>query len=303
MPKKKITPAKDLNDAATDIRDGGGLDKRTGKAVAGGAGGVAGAAGGAAIGSLAGPIGTVVGALAGALGGWWAGKNVAENVSDFDSHDDYYRSHFTERAGKKTKLTYERAKPIYQLGHLASLNPTYKGRRFEEIEPELRRGWTQDMSRQYGDWDTVRGFAAEAYNRGEERVITRSEEELAIGKRPVAAGEVQLRKTVETEHRTENVPVMREEVTVERRPVDKPLNAAGIEIEEDEIRIPITEEEVIVDKKPVVKEEILLKKHAVEDTKKVEADLRKERVDVDDSQIKTRGRKHTIDADEETRRR
>ncbi len=114
--------------------------------------------------------------------------------------------------------------------------------------------------------------------------ITRSEEELSIGKRQVRAGEVAVEKHVETEHVRESVPVMREEVTVERRPVsgDHALNAQA-QVETDEIRIPIMHEEAVVDKRAVVKEEIVIKKQAKQGEQIVEADLRKERVDVDRS--------------------
>jgi uncharacterized protein (TIGR02271 family) len=303
MAKKKSTASRDIKSAGRDMTDGSGLDDRTGKVAAEGAGGVAGAAGGAAIGSLAGPVGTFVGALAGAVGGWWAGKNVSENVGSFDADEDYYRSHFQSSTGNRSDFTYDRARPVYQMGYLASQNPDYRGRSFDEIEPDLRRGWTDDMRSQYGEWDKVRGYAAEAFGRGDKQVITRSEEELAIGKRQVQAGEVQVRKTVETEHRTERVPVTREEVTVERRPVEGSRAAGDIEIGEEHIRVPVSREEVTVDKRPVVKEEILVKKRAVEDTENVEADIRKERVDVDDNQTRNRGSKGMNSVNEEEGRR
>jgi uncharacterized protein (TIGR02271 family) len=43
------------------------------------------------------------------------------------------------------------------------------------------------------------------------------------------------------------------------------------------------EEVVVCEKRPVVKEEVVVKKRAVEETEQVEADLRKERIDVDKS--------------------
>ncbi len=57
--------------------------------------------------------------------------------------------------------------------------------------------------------------------------ITRSEEELTIGKRKVEAGSVGVENHVDTEHVRESVPVMHEEVTVDRRPVtgERSLNA------------------------------------------------------------------------------
>ena len=117
-------------------------------------------------------------------------------------------------------------------------------------------------------------------NRAGGEYLTRSEEELVVGKRARSAGEVEVEKHVETEHVTERVPVTREEVTVERRPATG-MTAGKAEIRDDEIHVPVSEEEVVVAKRAVPKEEIVIKKHAVTDEKVVEADLRKERVDVE----------------------
>jgi uncharacterized protein (TIGR02271 family) len=95
---------------------------------------------------------------------------------------------------------------------------------------------------------------------------------------------VLIRKSVETERVRQPVTRRREEVDVERRPVEGMAAGAGqAEISEDEIRVPITEEEVVVEKRPVVKEEVVIRKRAVEETEEDEADLRKERIDVDES--------------------
>jgi stress response protein YsnF len=45
--------------------------------------------------------------------------------------------------------------------------------------------------------------------------------------------------------------------------------------------MPIMEEEVVVEKRPVAKEEIVIRKHATEATENVEGDVRRERVDID----------------------
>ena len=108
--------------------------------------------------------------------------------------------------------------------------------------------------------------------------LTVSEEELAVGKRTVAAGEVGVQKRVETEHVRETVPVMREEVTVERRPVTGTGTAA--EIRDDEIRVPLSQEEVTVQKRVVPKEELVIKKHQVQGEEVVEDDVRRERAEV-----------------------
>ena len=108
--------------------------------------------------------------------------------------------------------------------------------------------------------------------------LTLSEEELAVGKRRVASGEVEVGKRVETQQVRESVPVMREEVTIERRPATGTSTAPTIE--EGEIRVPLSHEEVIVEKRVVPKEELVIKKHEVQGEQVVEEEVRRERVEV-----------------------
>ena len=114
----------------------------------------------------------------------------------------------------------------------------------------------------------------------EER-ITLSEEQLAVGKRERVAGEVGVEKRVETEHVRESVPVMRDEVTVERRPLSgtDALHAEGA-FQEEHISVPLTKEEAVAEKRTVGAEEIVVRKHQVQDHEMVEADLRRERAEV-----------------------
>jgi uncharacterized protein (TIGR02271 family) len=113
---------------------------------------------------------------------------------------------------------------------------------------------------------------------GDQR-ITRSEEELRVGKRREQTGEVRVGKHVETEHVREPVTRQREEVHVERRPVEGGRSAEA-HIGEDEIRVPVVEEELVVDKRPVVKEELVVSKETVTERDTAEADVRRERFDV-----------------------
>lgn len=255
-----------------------------GRAVGEGVGGIGGLAAGAAIGSLVGPIGTVIGAVAGAVGGWWAGREVAETAEGYTSDaDTHYRNHFeSEPATRGGFSSYDQARPLYQLGYVAAQNPDYAGRSFADVEPDLRRGWTPEMEKQYGSWDNARGTVSNAYDSGRELRMTRAEEELVVGKRQVRAGEVGLKKTVETEHVSKSIPLMHEEVEVERHAVGADsANRDDLEIGDKTIRIPLTAEEAVVQKRVVAKEEVVVSKHAVEGTKEVDADLRRERIDVD----------------------
>ncbi len=111
--------------------------------------------------------------------------------------------------------------------------------------------------------------------------VQRSEEELRAGVREREAGKVNVRKRVRTERERMAVPRRREEVNVERVPVNEP--ASEEEIGEDEVVIPVVEEEIVVQKRPVVREEIRVRKDIVEEEEVVEADLRKEEVEVEDN--------------------
>ncbi|HEY5086940.1 MAG TPA: hypothetical protein VII66_06200 [Gemmatimonadaceae bacterium] len=130
------------------------------------AGGISGVVVGAAIGSLGGPVGTVIGGIAGAIGGWWAGHSVADAAQEYTVGDDaVYRNHYDNSPIRLADRDYESVSPAYRLGHLAARNPDYHGRPFHEVEPDLKRGWNGVASKTHGEWETVRGYANDAYDR------------------------------------------------------------------------------------------------------------------------------------------
>jgi len=187
--------------------------------------------------------------------------------------------------------------------------PSYQKDRFTRDTETLIRnrmgiGSAQTTDRDFYDnalFDEGRFYGTRREGTEEERRIPLAEEELAVGTRPIQAGEVDIKKTVETQHVQKQVPVTREEVEVERRPVsaDHIAQAQPADIGEEEIRVPLTEEEVVVEKRPVVKEELVVKKRATESTRDVEADIKKERIDID-KRGNVRGR---VEGDESTRGR
>lgn len=130
------------------------------------------------------------------------------------------------------------------------------------------------------DDDRPRASTAQASGRvvGEER-ITLNEEELLVGTRTVSAGEVRVEKRVETEQVRQAVPVTRDDVSVERRPL---APGASLERWEDEegLHIPLVEEELVIEKRLVAREEVLIRKRRVTEEQIVEETLRKERAEV-----------------------
>lgn len=161
--------------------------------------------------------------------------------------------------------------------------PTYDhGPVTRELETETRRvfepGFTPEHEERFYEHEH---FAGPRRGVEGEQHIVRSEEELAVGKREVSAGEVEIDRDVETEHVREPVRLRHDEVEVERHAVGDGERGREARFEEEEIHIPLSEEEAVVEKRPVAREELVVRKHPVEETEEIEADVRKERIDVE----------------------
>ena len=151
----------------------------------------------------------------------------------------------------------------------------------QRFDPDFKAAVTDsDQSFYTGDLYDERRFYGRHLQDEDEVRVTRSEEELAIGTRERVAGEVMIETLVDTEHVRETVPLMREEVTIERRPIESAMAAGEARIEEDSVRIPLMQEEAVVEKRTVATEELVVNKREVIEEEIVEADLRKERIDV-----------------------
>ncbi len=177
------------------------------------------------------------------------------------------------------------------------------GRTIVTVRADNRYDEAQTILRRYGAYDIHnRGTATTASHAtatstssrtampaGQETAATAAhgakvqlhEERLHASTQPVKTGEVNVRKEVHTEHQQINVPVEREEVVIERRPVGE--RATGAEMRPEEIRIPVKEEKVNVTKEAVVKEEVHVGKRKVHDTQAVEGTVRKEELKVEET--------------------
>ena len=117
---------------------------------------------------------------------------------------------------------------------------------------------------------------------GDQASVVRHEERLDVGTQEREAGHARLRKYVVTDHETVDVPVEREEVTVERTPInDANARVDNGVIGEEEVEVTLHEERPVVQKETVAVEEVGLNKQTVQETQRVEADVRKEQVDVE----------------------
>ena len=114
--------------------------------------------------------------------------------------------------------------------------------------------------------------------------MTRSEEELRVGKMQRESGRARLRKYVVTEQVEQTVPVQHEEVRLEREPItDANVGdaTAGPEISEEEHEVVLHEEQVVVEKRAVPKERVRLDKDTVVEDQTVSEEVRKEQIEAE----------------------
>jgi uncharacterized protein (TIGR02271 family) len=118
---------------------------------------------------------------------------------------------------------------------------------------------------------------------GESRVIPVIREEVRVSRREVEHGGVRVHKRVEEREELVEQPIYREEVTVERvmlgRPVEAPIAPRQ---EGDTLIIPVLEEMLVVEKRLVLKEEIRITKRRFEETEQARVLLREEHVDIEE---------------------
>ncbi|HEX5912565.1 MAG TPA: DUF2382 domain-containing protein [Rubrobacter sp.] len=116
----------------------------------------------------------------------------------------------------------------------------------------------EGRSEQPPDDDPVGSVAAEKCSDLEEDLrVQRSEEEVRAGIRRREAGQVNVKKGVRTERELVRVPKRREEVVIERVPVEDEAREASTatvtDIGEDEVVVQVFEEEIVVSKKIVLR--------------------------------------------------
>lgn len=151
-----------------------------------------------------------------------------------------------------------------------------------------RTGADSDMSRSnYSGTGTGTGRGTE------EESLKLHEERLNVDKERVQTGEVNVGKHVVEEEQSIDVPVEREEVYVERRPVNEQtgsgLNDRDGFNEKDSIHVDVNEERVNVSKDDVVSEELVVGKRKVKDTEHVSETVRREEADIDEDNNANKG--------------
>jgi uncharacterized protein (TIGR02271 family) len=112
--------------------------------------------------------------------------------------------------------------------------------------------------------------------------LVRHDEELRVGRASREAGSVHVRKDVESRNVEELVPLRVEHFhEVEKREPNEQDSGEIETLPDGSISIPVLEEELLVTKRTVVRERVVIRKRTETEERRVEAELRKERVEVD----------------------
>ncbi len=112
-------------------------------------------------------------------------------------------------------------------------------------------------------------------------VIPVIEETATIEKRIVEAGKVRISKHAREVEEVVDVPLLREEVSVERVPVNQVVaERLPTRYDGDTLIIPVIEEQVVLQKRLVLVEELHVRKQTVESHKSERVTLLKEEVEV-----------------------
>lgn len=165
--------------------------------------------------------------------------------------------------------------------------------REESWRSEGWAGYSADSASSYGTSNSSAGLAASSggsfsqsstrtLEEGSSEAIPVVDERLVVGKRDVNLGRVRVRSYVREEPVSADVSLHNENVTIERRPVDRPLGATDNAFVDRVIEAEEHAEEAVIGKEARVVEEISLRKEGSDRTETVSDTVRKTEVEIDD---------------------
>ncbi len=124
-------------------------------------------------------------------------------------------------------------------------------------------------------------FSSEIKPDDEKLVIPIIEEEAFLDKRVVETGKVRISKRISEHEELIDEPLFREEVTVERVPVNQYVDQPPqVRHEGDVMIIPVVQEQLVMQKRLVLVEELRVRKQVIEIHQPQSVTLRREEVDV-----------------------
>jgi uncharacterized protein (TIGR02271 family) len=158
---------------------------------------------------------------------------------------------------------------------------------FNASESDLA-GWMRDSAPDYDEYTQYK--KSEEVLPDVETRIPLIEERLNVSKR-TSTSEATITKEPVTETKTVEVPVTHEELTVERRPASESSSTTTTERpvqSRTDTKVQLSKEDVQVTKDPYVKEEVVVKKKPVTETRTISDTVTSEKIDVSGSKEEER---------------
>lgn len=91
------------------------------------------------------------------------GFKATDHQLDWANEETYWRSAYAQRPYARADQTFDYYRPAYRYG-FESAN-RYRGRRWEDAEPDLRSGWDRYEHRGQSTWENVKEAVRDAWNR------------------------------------------------------------------------------------------------------------------------------------------
>lgn len=229
-------------------------------------------------------------------------RGFGEKVSDFFSSmfgdDDDDRDHYSEairRGGTMVTVNAEGDLADRATDILERYDPIDIDERATHYRESGYTGFDASAS-PYTDDERTRerdSYRSRAGEQGEVRVPV-VEEDIEVGKREVKRGGVRVYNRMTETPVEKDVRLREEHVSVERRPVDRPVSEADLDsLQEGTIEVTETAEEPVIAKRARVAEEVVINKEVSERTETVRDSVRRSDVNVEelDANTKTTSKK------------
>jgi uncharacterized protein (TIGR02271 family) len=117
--------------------------------------------------------------------------------------------------------------------------------------------------------------------RPEDETLVLHEEQADVSRTFEPLGLVRARKVVETDPYEETTDVRIEDADISRVPAEEGDSGKVEALPDGSISIPLFEEEIVVTKRAVVRERIVIQRRVVTEPRRIETELRRERLEID----------------------
>jgi hypothetical protein len=111
-------------------------------------------------------VGAAVGLAAGAIAGGLAGKGAAEAVNP-TAEEAYWRNNYSSEPYIERNYTYDDYGPAYRTGYEGYSRYYGTGKRYDDVEPELRSNWNQAKGKSRLEWEKAKMASKSAWDRVE----------------------------------------------------------------------------------------------------------------------------------------